>query len=225
MGPGRRFGVQPDEDAEILSGWGACSRLSLAMRGLLLLTLLLMVSGLVGKGVVCSRRRGRDDAVGRRRSRFGVSKRLIPGVQEAIGKLLGEFPFGPSGELFRCFFKFSAEGLKHLQLGIVLLHTVACELRGCFKNGDWLLYSSRGRVRGGVRMGDLGSFRSRSSRDCIERRGRRLSRPPVGLFCKRAVRAPRLRLAGVWIPRSKGSGTIGGQEVAVVVVHLLRRLV
>ena len=60
---------------------GACSRLSLAMRGLLLLTLLLMVSGLVGKGVVCSRGRGRDDAVGsRRRSRFGISERLIPGV-------------------------------------------------------------------------------------------------------------------------------------------------
>jgi hypothetical protein len=211
-----------------------------------------MVSRLVGKGVVCSRRRGRDDAVGRRRSRFGVGKRLIPGVQETIGKLLGEFPFEPSGELFRCFFKFSAEDLKHLQLGIVLLHTVACELRGCFKNGDWLLYSSRGRVRGEVRMGDLGSFRSRSSRDCIERRRRCLSvlpwagRTPTGpfmtgwLFCKGAVRAPRLRLAGVWIPRSKGSGTIGGQEVAdanaaavgcakrrivVVVVHLLRRLV
>jgi hypothetical protein len=29
-------------------------------------------------------------------------------------------------------------------------------------------------------MGDLGSFRSRSSRDCIERRRQRLSRPPVG---------------------------------------------
>src|SRR6478735_8543280 len=98
------------------------------MRGLLLLTLLLMVSGLVGKGVVCSRRRGHDDAVGRRRSRFGVSKCLIPGVQEAIGKPLDKFPFGSSGELFRCFFKFSVEGLKHLQLGIVLLHTVACEL-------------------------------------------------------------------------------------------------
>jgi hypothetical protein len=32
----------------------------------------------------------------------------------------------------------------------------------------------------------------------------------AGLFCKRAARAPRLRLAGVWIPRSKGSGAAGG---------------
>jgi hypothetical protein len=80
VGLSRSFGVQPDENTEVHSEWGAYRRLSLAMRGLLLLTLLLMVSGLVGKGVVCSRRRGRDDAVGRRRSRFGVSERLIPGV-------------------------------------------------------------------------------------------------------------------------------------------------
>lgn len=58
----------------------------------------------------------------------------------------------------------------------------------------------------------------------------------AGVFCKRAVRPPRLRLAGVWIPRSKGSGTAGGLVVAdaitaargcakrrirVVAVHLL----
>uniref|UniRef100_A0A0D2YFQ8 Uncharacterized protein n=1 Tax=Fusarium oxysporum (strain Fo5176) TaxID=660025 RepID=A0A0D2YFQ8_FUSOF len=179
VGPSRSFGVQPDEDTEVHSEWGAYDRLSLAMRGLLLLTLLLMVSGLVGKGVVCSRGQGRDGAVGSRRgSRFGVSERLILGVQEAIGKPLGELPFRPSGELFRCFFKFSAEGLKHLQLRIVLLLTVACELSGCFNKGDWLLFSSRGRVRGGGRMGELGPFCGRSSRDRIERRRRRLSRPP-----------------------------------------------
>ena len=86
---------------------------------------------------------------------------------------------------------------------------VAYKVRGCFKNRDWLLYSSRGRVRGEVRIGDLGSFRSCSSRDCIKRRRWRLSRFPVGrrdliglfiiagLFYKRVVLAPRLRLAGV----------------------------
>jgi hypothetical protein len=72
------------------------------------------------------------------------------------------------------------EGLKHLQLGIVLLRTVACELSGCFNKGDWLLFSSRGRVRGGGGMGELGPFRGHSSRDRIERRRRRLSRPPEG---------------------------------------------
>ena len=32
----------------------------------------------------------------------------------------------------------------------------------------------------------------------------------TGLFCKRAARAPRFRLMGVWIPRSKGSKAAGG---------------
>jgi hypothetical protein len=35
----------------------------------------------------------------------------------------------------------------------------------------------------------------------------------AGLFCKRAARAPRFRLAGVWIPISKGSGAAGGLAV------------
>jgi hypothetical protein len=80
VGPGRSFGVQPDEDAEVLSGWGTRCRLSLATRGLLLLTMLLMVLGLVGESVVCGRWGGSDGAIGRYRSRFGVGERLIPGV-------------------------------------------------------------------------------------------------------------------------------------------------
>ncbi|KAJ0131021.1 hypothetical protein HZ326_25886 [Fusarium oxysporum f. sp. albedinis] len=32
----------------------------------------------------------------------------------------------------------------------------------------------------------------------------------AGLFCRRAARAPRFRLTGVWIPRSKRSGAAGG---------------
>jgi hypothetical protein len=60
----------------------------------------------------------------------------------------------------------------------------------------------------------------------------------AGLFYKRAVRTPRLRLAEVWIPRLMGSGTAGGLVVAdaiaaargrakhrirVIMVHLLRK--
>lgn len=79
---------------------------------------------------MCSHGRGCDAAVGRPRGRLGAGELPVPGIQEAIGKFLCEFSFRSNGELYDSLFEFSAEGLEHPQLGVVLLHALVHESIG-----------------------------------------------------------------------------------------------